>query len=385
MARIDVPPDDQVNRPIRVLFVNDHLGFPGNVTHGSTTYLSTVLPAFDRSVVDARICICRSWHPAAGRFEAAGVPLTFLGRGKWDVRVLTDLMSIVRRESIDILHLNGQKSHLLGRLAARATGRPAIIHLHMLYHPRPRFIQAWLARHTAQALGVSEPLRERAIAEFGIPPDKASVLHNGLEIERFARPPAGARERIYRELGLQETASVIGVLGRVTTKPDKGQRFAIEAMPAILRRYPGAVLLIVGDGPARPSCEALADELGLCDHVRFLGQRGDVEQIYAALDLVLVPSMVDEALGYSAIEGIAAGLPVVAFRGGGIPEVVLDEKTGLLVDKGDVSGLASAISRVIGDAALRERFGRAGRVHSASFRVDRHIEILEDLYRSLMQ
>lgn len=372
------------SRPVRVLFVNDHLGFPGGVTHGSTTYLSTVLPAFDRARIDARLCILRDRHPAAERFEAVDVPLVFLGRSKWDLRALSDLLALIRRWECDIVHLNGQKSHLLGRVAARILHRKAIIHLHMLYEPKPRVLQRWLARGTAWALGVSEPLRRCAVEAFAMPSERTETLHNGIRLERFEPGDAEGRERIRRALGIGPSDPVIGVVGRITTAPDKGQRLAIEAMAAVLTDCPDAVMLIVGDGPARTACEARAAELGLDGAVRFLGHRTDVPDLYAAMDVVAVPSVVDEAFGYTALEGIAAGRPVVAFGGGGLPEIVLHGKTGLLVDNADVEGLAEALGRLLADRAARERMGAAGRRHAAGFAFQRHVERLDALYHELV-
>lgn len=382
------------SRPVRVLFVNDHLGFPGGVTHGSTTYLSTVLPAFDRARIDARLCILRDRHPAAERFEAADVPLVFLARSKWDPRALADLIALIRRWECDIVHLNGQKSHLLGRVAARVLDRKAIIHLHMLYEPRPRFIQPWLARGTARALGVSEPLRRCAVDAFAMPPERTETLHNGIRLERFEAVGAASRERIRRELGIGPSDPVVGVVGRITTTPDKGQRLAIEAMAAVREEHPAAVMLVVGDGPARAACEARARELGLTvgsnaaasprgGAIRFLGYRTDIPDLHAAMDVVAVPSVVDEALAYAALEGIAAGRPVVAFRGGGMPEIVLDGETGLLVDNADVDGLARALGRLLADPGRRERMGAAGRRHAVGFAFERHVARLDALYREL--
>lgn len=378
------PDSEQVpDRPIRVLFINDHLGFPGGVTHGSTTYLSSILPAFDRRRVDARLCICRDRHAAAERFEEAGVPLVFLGRAKWDPRVFTDMLSLIRRWDIDVVHLNGQKSHLLGRLAARLLRRRAIIHLHMLYAPRPRWLQVWLARRTDAALGVSQAMRDWAIEAFGMEPGRTSTLYNGVELERFMRPPAKVRRAVRAELGLAPATPVAVVVGRVTTKPDKGQRLAIEAFRTVLRQVPDAVLLIVGDGPARRACEAHAEALGISDAVRFLGHRSDVERLYAAADLAVVPSVVDEAFCYAALEALASSRPVVAFDGGGVPELVRDGETGVLVRTGDVDGLAAGVARLLGDPLLRGRLGENGRTHAEQFGVAPHVERLETLYRSL--
>lgn len=371
-------------KTINVLFVNDHLGYAGGITHGSTTYLSSVLPSF-REHVRAGLCILRAWHPAAERFDGTDVRVEFLGRSKWDPRVLVDLLGLIRRWDIDIVHLNGQKAHLLGRLAARLLHRKAIVHLHMIYEPRPRVIQPWLARHTAAALGVSDALRRHAVEAFAIPETRAFTLYNGLRLDRFRPASRDRRASIRGRLRIPEAVPVAGVVGRITRTPDKGQRLAIEAMQRVRTRLPDSLLLVVGDGPARTECEALVRELGLEQAVRFLGHRDDVADIYAALDVVVVPSVVDEALGYSAVEAIASGRPVVAFGGGGLTEVVLDGETGLVVETGDVAGLADATTRLLSDESLRVRMGRSAHRHSENFALEGHVRWLESLYERLAE
>jgi glycosyltransferase involved in cell wall biosynthesis len=254
----------------------------------------------------------------------------------------------------------------------------------MLYDPHPRWLQGWLARRTDASLGVSRSMRDWSIEAFGMEPGRATTLYNGVELDRFIGVSKGVRQAVRRELGLDSGTPVAAVVGRLTTRPDKGQRLAIEAFHAVRRERPDAVLLIVGDGPARAECESHADSLGISDAVRFLGHRSDVERILAAVDVAVVPSVVDEAFCYSALEAIASGRPVVAFDGGGVPELVIDGETGVLVRTGDVDGLATGISRLLANRVLRGRLGSNGRAHAMQFGIPRHVERLEALYQTLV-
>ena len=134
---------------IKVLFVNDHLGYPGGVIHGATRYFLNVLPRLNRDEIDLKVCFFRERHPAAEQLEAAGICPIFLNRRKWDLRVLRDLIHLVREHDADILHLNGMKGCLLGRCAARVTGRHAIIHLHDV-NP-PGLVTGFLQRRVARS------------------------------------------------------------------------------------------------------------------------------------------------------------------------------------------------------------------------------------------
>lgn len=365
--------------PLRVLFLSDHLGHASGRIHGVTTYFLETLPAFDRTRVEPTLCILKPHHRAAAHFAAAGIQPIFLGRTKWDPRSFLDLIRLLRRREIDLLHVSGEKSLLLGRLAARLTGRPAIAHFHDTL-PAPswmRAVQRRLGPWTAAAVAVSEWVRDWAITEMALPPERIKVLHNGHNVGRFASPGPDARARVRRELDAGSATPIIGVIGRID--PIKGQTFMIRAMPRVLERRPGTLLVLVGDGSERMRCEKLVRKLGIGPAVRFLGQREDVPDLLAALDVVAMPSL-SEALPYVALEAAAAGRPVVAFRTGGIPELVLHEETGLLVPARDQAALADSLCRILENAELRRTLGEHGRAYAQHFTVDRHIRGLEALY-----
>jgi len=370
-------------RPLEVLFLTDHLGHASGRVHGVTTYFLETLPAFDPARVRPALAILQSWHPATPRFEALGIRPAFFGRGKWDPRALADLFRHLRRQRPDVLHISGEKSLLLGRFVAHRLGLPVIAHFHdsLPGVPPVRALQRRLAPWTARALAVSEPIRAFAIRDFAIPAHRALVLHNGLRLERFRQPAAEARPRLRAELGIEPEAPAVGVIGRV--HPDKGQRALIRALPALLERCPGATVVVVGDGPDRAPCAALAAELGVKERVRFAGQRDDVPDVLAALDVVAVPSLWEEPFPFTALEAMAAGRPVVAFRIGGLPESVVHEETGLLVPPADEAALAAALAELVARPALARRLGEGASRRAAAFTIERHVRRLEDLYNEV--
>jgi glycosyltransferase involved in cell wall biosynthesis len=363
-----------------VLFVHDHLGYPGGAIHGVTTYFRSVLPGFDTTEVENLLCINTYPHPGAALLEAAGVrSMFFLGRSKWDPRVLWDLVLLIRKQRIDVLHLTGMKGMFLGRIAARLTGRPAIIHFHDADRAWLHLLQRRLARWTDWAVAVCEPVRRTVIRDFALPPEKVEVLHNGICAEPFENVDRNARGRVRAGLGIVENAAVIGVFGRLF--PEKGQQVLVRAFPKILARRPDARLLIVGDGPTRTDCELLSATLNISHAVRFTGHRQDIAELLAAVDTVALPSLWEEPLPYAALEALCAGRPVVAFSVGGIPEIVIDGETGLLVPKGDIDALADALLRVLDDRALRDHLIERGRQHAKRFTVQRHVQRLTEIYR----
>jgi glycosyltransferase involved in cell wall biosynthesis len=370
-----------VRSPIRVLFVVDRL----HETGGTLWYLQT-LPRLDRARVTPQLCVFAPRHPIASRFEAVGIRPTFFGRAKWDPRCLGDLAGLARTCEADLLHLAGWTSFLLGRGGVHLVGLPAILRFNCMLplSPARSFLNRQLMSSRWPAIAVSEAVRTWSSRQFGLSPDRIAVLYNGHDIDRFASPPPGARDRIRREFGLGPGTPVIGLVGRIHTI-QKGQDVMIEAMPALLRHRSDVVLLLVGDGPDRARCEALVRRLGIAGAVRFAGDRSDIPEILAAVDVAVVPSVCDEGLPFVAIEASAAGRPVVAFDSGGLTEIVVHEQTGIVVPKGDIARLAEAIARILNDPDLASRLSVGARRNALRFTMSRHLEELTSFYEAALE
>jgi glycosyltransferase involved in cell wall biosynthesis len=282
-------------RPLRVLFVQDHLGQTLGLVHGVTRYLVSTLPAFDRAAVEPFLCVLSPRHPiGAPMLEAEGVESLFLAREKWDPRVVLDLIRLVRERDVDVVHVSGFKATMLGRLAALAAGRAMVAHIHDA-RPMPswlRLIQRRLGSRTDAAIAVSEAMRGTAIADYGMPPERVRVLYNGVLADRFALVAPDARRGIRQEQGIAADAPVIGIVGRI--EPGKGITPLLRALPTVIARCPEAVLLVVGDGPTRGDSERLAEEIGVGAAVRFTGHRDDIPALLAAMDVMAVPAIAEE-------------------------------------------------------------------------------------------
>jgi len=182
-------------------------------------------------------------------------------------------------------------------------------------------------------------------------------------------------------LGIDDETPVAAVIGRFYRV--KGQDAAVRAMARVRRHVPDALLLLSGDGPQRPRCEALARELGVSDSVWFLGQREDIPDLLQAIDALLIPSE-SEGLGYSAIEALAAGRAVVAYDVGGLPDAVIHGRTGYLAPAGDEQTLADRLSEVLTDATVRARLSEGARQHARRFDGEEHANALAGFYRQLV-
>jgi glycosyltransferase involved in cell wall biosynthesis len=371
-------------RPIKVLFVQDHLARPGEGSHGVTSYLRTVLPALRaRRLVEPSLCVLSG--PRGLQADDRELRPVFLGREKWDPRSFQDLRRLVHDQAPDILHLSAFKSLLLGRVIGRMTGRPVVAHLHDAYVMSPGLAKAQrlLAPWTDAAVAVSDAVAEVGRCEYGLKPEQIRVLHNGVPRAGFAGRDAACRTRVRGDLGLPPDAPVLAVIGRLVE--EKGQADVLQAMPAILRNVPAARALVVGSGPLLEPLKRLARELGVTEAVHFAGYRSDVPAILAAVDLAIVPSQMPEGLGFGAVEACCAGVPVVAYRTGGLPEVVEDGVNGFLVEVGDVNGLAEATSRVLADEGLRKRLAAGALTRRERFSLERHVARLEELYLDVLR
>lgn len=378
-------PDQRGGRPLRVFLMSDHLGHPGGRVHGGTTYFLNAIPGLAEAGIHLTVVFLGSWHPAAAGLVAKGIHPTFLGYGRWDPRALRGILRQLDAHPHDLLHLHSFKSILLGRVAARARHLPAVVHVHdqILLRAPLRFLQRRLGPSTAALIAITDSVLEFARDMYRIPEERCHKLLYGIDLRPYLQAGASDGLRVREEVGAPRDSAVVAVIGRINR--DKGQDQIIRAMPRILDAVPGAELWVVGDGPQRPEFEALARDLGLSGSVRFLGQRADIPAVLAAVQLTVLPSLWEEGFGLVALEAQAAGRPVVAYRTGGVSEVVRDGGTGILVPVGEISSLADGVVRLLSDPALRTRLGEAGRTHAGHFGLAGHVAGTVAIYHAALR
>jgi glycosyltransferase involved in cell wall biosynthesis len=236
-----------------------------------------------------------------------------------------------------------------------------------------------VARFVDRVIAVSTAARTFLIEGKGYPAAKISVVPNGRDLSVFT--PGHAREAVRKELGLDGAVPLVGVVGRL--EPQKGHTYLLHAWPAVLREFPDARLLLVGDGALRPVLQAQARAQGAGDSVIFAGVRADVPRLLDAVDLLCLPSLY-EGMPLTAIEAAAMARPVVATAVDGTPEVVRDGVTGHLVPPADPGRLAEALLALLRDPDGARRMGRAGRDWAlVRFDLGRQVEETARVYRSL--
>jgi glycosyltransferase involved in cell wall biosynthesis len=341
-------------------------------------------------------------RPLAVMRRAAMSPGGLAGIGVALARDAGGLARLARRRDVALIHTNTSVT-LGGAGASRVARIPHVWHLREIYTGFERYWPAYRRMLlTADALPcVSGP----TCAQLGGDP-RALVVHDGLAVAPHRAPRDEARDA----LDLPRDAFVCAILGRISAW--KGQDVLIRALadPALApaaaagpgdrgappRGKPAAadaiaIVLVAGDpwqGEERrlDDLHALAAELGVSDRVRFVGFRSDVENVYGAADVVCVPSTQPDPLPNAALEAAAAGCCVVAANHGGLPEMISDEATGLLVAPGDPAALATALARLRADPQLRERLGAAAAVDVRErFAPARLLERTQALYDDVIQ
>jgi len=318
---------------------------------------------------------CKANEDLERELASVGIPAYPMEiAGKINPQAPFRLARLVRRLKPHIIHTHLSSASLWGSVAGLMTGVPVLAEVHA-QNTRTCFM---LARHI---LTCSEGVRQH-LARQQVPLRRMDVLYNGLPQRVFE--DLKSKAEIRRELGLDAAAPVVGAVAHLASK--KGQRHLLEALPALLVRFPDLVCLIVGEGETRAELEEVAEDLQVLPSVRFLGYRADAVQLMVAMDVVVLPSVAKEGLGVALIEAGFLGKPVVGSSCGGIAEVIVDGETGLLAPPGDALALAERITRLLLDPALAEGLGAAGRRRvSRHFSTEAMAARAEDLYYKILR
>ena len=310
-----------------------------------------------------------------------------------DIRAFFALYSLFKRESPTIVSTFMFKARFLGALAARAARVPVIVETFngtlfegyfrgsasRLLRWAERLVGHRLVHHVVATTASDARI---ALAHDIAPRERITHVAYGFDLELFATAAEEESNRFRDELQLAEDDLIVGIVGRLTEI--KGHRIFLQAISLLGDGLnEGCHFVIVGDGELRAELEKLSGDLGVDHLVRFLGTRRDMPSVYADLDLLVVSSL-NEGTCIVIAEAMAAGTAVVATEVGGVPELVTDGVTGLLVPPADPSILASALTRILTDGSLRGRLAEAGRRNVLeSLTVERMYSATRAVYESL--
>ena len=370
--RVPLPPGG----PVRVVEV-----LATGTSGGAQEHAYSLLSRIDRSRYIPSV-VSLSPGAAARRIAALGVPVVVIDEPDDAVAVgaLTAHLVDIRP---DILHNHMYRAELVGTRASIALGaigmrRPYVVstvHSSRVREPEDREELRRLTPRMDRLIAVSRAMVEKIHDEgrAGAPVD---LVYNGVDLHRYDHQEPCCT--LGEEYGMEPGSPIVGVVARL--EAEKGHRTLLEAWPEVLRRVPEAYLLIVGEGHLRADLERMAADLGIARRVVFAGRRDDIPAVTAALDVAVLPSY-REAQGLVVLEAMALSRPIVATRVGGIPEMIEDGVSGLLVPPHDAPALADAIVRLLLDHPLADTIARRGHdvVHDR-FSVEFMVRAIEDIY-----
>jgi len=347
---------------------------------GIKSHLLTLLAGLDKKQF-LPVVICPTDSPLFSEVEKAGykaIPINLAGdlSPAKDLNSVLALRHILRQLRPSVLHIHSAKAGLIGRLAVIGLPKPpkVIVTMHSFVfdervNPRKRRLIAaaerFLSKYTARIIAVSDALKNELVEEMGISPDKVKVIKNGIVFRDVSKPP-------------RCNNFVVGTVCRLA--PQKGVDDFIRAAMLVSNRYPSTQFPIVGDGPLRETLERDVSTLGLVENVKFLGFQQDALSIMATFDVFALAST-SEAFGMTLTEAMSIGIPVVAGRAGGIPEIIDGTTTGLLANRGDPIDLAGKICELLENRERAQEIGEAGKKFVRSqFGSDRMIDETQKLY-----
>ncbi len=328
------------------------------------------------------------------QLQAAQIPVyefDLASKGQ-SIPTLVQLIHLIRRERVDLIHTHLRNADLPGIVAGMLTRIPVITTLHGRTGPlwgdyvplRSRAIKrlhSTLLRYgTRRVIAISNFVKQFNMTDLHLPAAKFSVIHNASEVDRFEAVHDTAALR--RALGIAPSAPVIALVGGLSRQ--KGVDHFLHMARHVLDQRADVRFLIVGAGEGEAEFKTLAHALHLNEAVIFTGWRPDVPALLHLSDLLVMTAR-DEGFGRVLTEAMAAAKPVVAFAAGAVPEVVVDGETGFLVNYGDVAELSARVLRLLTDRALAAQMGAAGRARLLrEFSIERFVAHHVTLFNEIL-
>ena len=348
---------------------------------GAQEHVFGLMSRLDTTWYDASV-VSLSAGSAVRKLQRHGFDVTVIDQPDDDaaVRALVDHLRLVRP---DVIHTHMYRADVVGTRAVMALGeggyrRPYIVstvHSSRVRSNEDRELIRRLTPEMDQLIAVSQSIVQKIADEHrvGAP---VRLIYNGVDLQRY--DDQGPCSTIRDEFGMEAGSRIVGVVARL--EPEKGHQTLIEAWPHVLHEVPDAYLLIVGEGSRRDFLEQWAAAHRVAHRVVFTGRRDDIPAVTAGLDVAVLPSW-REAQGLSILEAMAMSRPVVASDVGGIPEMIEEGVTGLLVEHDNPVALAAAIVRLLKDRAYAARIGKAGHdlVHER-FCIELMVKAIEEIY-----
>lgn len=372
-----------MNRPLNIVHICDHLGWPGSRMHGVKRLFAWMIPRFDQVRFRVSLISLREPDSSEDTLESQGVDVTYLSKSKFDPSTLPTLLKELDRKQADIVHMHGYGATTFGRLAAARRGTPTVLHEHANLTDTPWFQKVadrLLAPYTDLAIAVSRSTAEFVTNARLIPKERTRVVYLGAPFDEFSRdrtPDEVAAARDALGLPLDLDRPVVGTVTRLM--PSKGNQYFVEAARDILARKPDVHFCIVGEGELQSDLETQTRALGLGDRLSLPGFTRDVAGALSAFDVVVFPSLW-EGTPLTAFEALAAGRTIVATDADGLLDILHDGEDSVIVPKRNSAAIAAAVIDLLDDPTRRSRLGAGARKTGAGYDIDAFVRKMEQLY-----
>lgn len=369
---------------IRVLHVCDKLGRKGSSIHGVSRLFSWWWPEFDKDKFDVRLVTLRGDDGASQALQEKGIKLTSLAKSKFNLFAYRDIISIINKDRIDLLHLHGYGASNIGIIAARKTGTKCIVHEHFVDPAYPIYQRPFdylLGRFADKGIAICHAVKTFMVERRHISVYKIEVIYNGVPLEDFFKRGDDAIRFEKKRLGIPLNVPVIATIGRMDEQ--KGNRYFLEAIRILSKRGCNAKFILAGDGPLLEHLQNKCKELEIMDQVIFTGHYKDIPLLQSLIDIQVFPSLW-EGTTLTIFEAFAMGLPVVSTNVDGLGEVVKNNINGLVVFPRDSQSLADNILELLNNPDKAKRLAENGHKESATYDIRRCVREIESIYSDIL-
>ena len=371
-------------KKINVLLANDHLGWKGSHLHGVGRYFLSLIPEFSENI-NVVPCIMRKKDALDKYFQEQNIEINYFGRTKFDPRTLLDLIRVIKREEIDIMHLQGYAATTFGRIAGLLCNVPTLIHQRDAdpNHPNYMIIPDVILSQGqgGRGLAVSQYAKEFLAEKRKIPLDKIEVLINPINIGKVAFITEPEAEAVKDRIDFHPDNILIGMITRFY--PVKGIECLIKAAPRILKKHDNVKFVLCGEGPLLDEMKTLAKKLDVDDSFFFVGFV-DRPEVWISMFDIMVSSSYSEGCPNSILEAMALGKAIVSTKAGGPEEFLEDGYSALMPEPGDTEEIANAVIKLLDDPQLKSVIAANARKSVEQYDIKNYLSKLEEVYKDVL-
>ncbi len=362
---------------MKIVFIANHLN-----AGGISSYLFTLASGLKDKGYN--VYVASSGGECVDKFEKAGIrhiQVPLQTKSEVSPKIIFSFFKLntqIKKLNIDLLQTNSRTTLVLGNLLSRYRKVAHVFTCHGFFKPKlsRKVFPCW----PEAVIAISQQVKEHLVYDFKLSEQKINVINNGIDTESFG--DFLGRQKSRQALGIKDDF-LVGIIARLSDV--KGHTYLLQAMRIVIKSFPLAKLLIVGEGKMKPRLLREADTLGIKQNVLFLPKAENAKDLLAAMDVFVMPSL-QEGLGLALMEAMAQGLAVVGSAVGGIKTLIQDEVNGLLAQPANVESLSGAIIKLLNDSLLRQNLGiNARKFITDNFSQSKMVDATERVYQQCLR